>query len=75
MYLPPPLRQIYDAWMGFSRAIGRVVSFVILTVLWIVGFGAYAIIGRLIRKKPSGSPATYWLPVVRGPEDSYRNQF
>lgn len=48
MYLPPPFSWLYDAWMAFSKLLGMVMSKIILTVLWIVGFGIYGIIHKIV---------------------------
>ncbi len=77
MRLPPPLRQLYDLWMAFSRALGKVMSFLILTILWIVGFGIYALVLKVIRlmRKDNPASASFWLDVPHSPEDSLRQQF
>ena len=61
MQLPPPLSWLYKTWMAFSHFLGMIMSRVILTLLWIVGFGSYAVILtiiRLIRKTPPKT--THW---------------
>ncbi|MDP7477042.1 MAG: hypothetical protein QF442_01180, partial [Candidatus Peribacteraceae bacterium] len=42
--LPPPISWIYALWKKFSHVLGIIMTFIILTVLWIVGFGVYAIV-------------------------------
>lgn len=72
MKLPPPLHWLYQAWMAFSKVLGKVMSFIILTVLWIVGFGIYGIIAKLIRffsKKEIS--VTYWIN-AETPSDMHR---
>lgn len=69
MPIPKPLRPLYDAWMAFSKVLGKVMSAILLTVVWAVVFGAYAIvmkIAALFRKKPDG-PSTW---VDCSPEDA-----
>jgi hypothetical protein len=71
MKLPPPLNWLWKAWMAFSHVLGRIMSFLILTVLWIVGFGIYGIIGKIIRlfAKKKETPASFWIDVPPlGPE-------
>lgn len=67
MKLPPPLSWFYEAWMEFSHVLGRIMSFIILTVLWIVGFGIYAIIAKLIglfRRSSETASASFWIEVA-----------
>ncbi|OGJ56886.1 hypothetical protein A3H22_02730 [Candidatus Peribacteria bacterium RIFCSPLOWO2_12_FULL_55_15] len=55
MHLPPPLSWLYAGWMAFSHVLGMIMSKIILTLLWIAGFGSYAVILtiiHLIRKTP-----------------------
>ena len=76
MKLPPPLNWFYEAWMEFGHVFGRIMSFLILTVLWVVGFGAYGIvmkIGRLFTK--TEPKQTYWLDVPHSKDDSLTLQF
>lgn len=76
MNLPPPLSWLWTGWKAFSHAFGRVMSFIILTILWIIGFGAYGIVRKIIglfghKEKPS----TYWLDTEHSLEDSLSHQF
>lgn len=60
MKLPTVLQQLYDVWMMFSHALGRVMSFLLLTLLWIIGIGSYALIRKcimLVKGEPTG-----WQP-------------
>lgn len=74
--LPPPLSWFYEAWMEFSKVLGRVMSAIILTILWLVGFGAYGIVIKVVRLF-AGEQArdSYWLEVKKHPEDSLKHQF
>ncbi len=50
--------------MSFSHILGRIMSTILLTVIWIVVFGIYAIALKIVRfctKKPHSS--TYWIDV------------
>ncbi|MBI3331830.1 hypothetical protein HYZ99_02610, partial [Candidatus Peregrinibacteria bacterium] len=61
MNLPPPFSWLWSAWMAFSHALGMVMSKIILTILWVVGFGLYGIVLKVIglfQKKPT-NPHTY----------------
>lgn len=75
MPLPPPLSWFYDAWMEFSKALGMVMSWIILTILWIVGFGAYAIVMKVMKlfTKRTMPPSSYWIDA--SPETDLRRQF
>lgn len=76
MKLPFPLNKAYAAWMAFSHALGRVMSTIILSVLWIVGFGLYAMImkiGHLFRKHTP--PQTYWIDCSPERPESFRQSF
>ena len=69
MELPPPFSWLWSAWMAFSKVLGMIMSKIILTVLWIVGFGVYAIIAKVIGLFGSKmKPATYWN-VIEKPTD------
>ncbi len=64
MPVPPALRRLYDGWMAFSHALGFVMSKIILTLLWIVGFGLYAIALKVIRLwRPDPNDAPGWIDV------------
>ena len=75
MKLPPPLSWCWDAWNEFSRVLGRVMSWIILTILWIVGFGLYAIIHKIIRLSvgKAQAPGTFWINAES--ETDYHRQF
>ncbi len=71
MRLPPPFRQLWSLWLAFSHALGRVMSVVLLTVLWVTVIGAYGICYKVImlfrRRRESSS---LWVPIPeQGPED------
>lgn len=61
MKLPPPFSWLYAGWMTFSYILGIVMSTIILTILWIVGFGLYAVVLKMVRFMRKESPKeTYW---------------
>ncbi len=76
MRLPPPLSWLWHGWMAVGHVIGRIVSFLILTILWIVGFGTYGVILKVARlfmaKKP---PQNYWVDLPKEYPESLRYQF
>lgn len=77
MKLPAPLRILWKGWMIFSHVLGIIMSTIILTVLWIVGFGIYAIILKII-SIPSlfkKHPETYWIDVKPETVDNMRYPF
>ncbi len=61
--------------MGFSHILGRIMSTILLTIIWIVVFGIYAIVLKVIhlfsRKPPTD---TYWIDVSNDSTDM-RYQF
>jgi|GEM_PF-3942091 len=58
-----PLRWFWEGWKRAGHAIGIVLSFVVLTMLWIVAFGLYALIMKCGRVFKDTAPATYWRAV------------
>ena len=76
MQLPPPISWAWEGWKMFSHAFGRVMSFIILTVLWIVGFGTYGIVLKVIGLfKKEETKASYWVDLEPMGEDSLKHQF
>lgn len=76
MQWPAPLRLLYKLWMKFSHALGFVMSRVILTVLWIIGIGIYAILLKIVRLfKKEKSTGTYWIDVPADREENLKYQF
>jgi hypothetical protein len=75
MRCPKPLLPLWNAWMAFSHAIGMVMSSIILSILWILVFGAYAvclkIIGLVVRAPVKQS---YWHDVSED-HDDFAHQF
>lgn len=70
MKMPAPLQKLYDLWMRFSHVLGRIMSSILLTILWIVVFGLYAIVLKVMRlfsKKISSD--TYWIDVSKDSTD------
>lgn len=77
MSLPFPLRALWRGWMAFSHVLGMIMSTIILTILWIVGFGIYAIILRIIQI-PSffrKTPETYWIDAKPASVEEMRYPF
>lgn len=69
------LKKLYRAWMGFSHILGRIMSTILITILWIVVFGIYAIILKVMRlfaRKTSNE--TYWIDISKESTDM-RYQF
>ncbi|TSC59231.1 MAG: hypothetical protein Greene041619_67 [Candidatus Peregrinibacteria bacterium Greene0416_19] len=76
MRLPPPLSWFYDAWMEFSHALGKLMSFIILTILWIVGFGIYAIIMKIVALVRRPQPtASFWIPATVETAETMKRPF
>ena len=75
--LPPPISWIYAVWKTFSPVLGVIMSFLILTILWIVGFGIYAIIMKVITipKRFRNDPDSYWIDCEPTTVESMKHQF
>jgi len=58
--LPGILKLQHKAWLKFSHVFGEIMSKIILTILWIVGFGPYAIVWKIIHLKKKKKD-TYWI--------------
>lgn len=77
MNLPFPVRALWRGWMAFSHILGMIMSTIILTILWIVGFGLYAVILRIVTlpnrfRKP---PDSYWLDAKPASVEEMRYPF
>jgi len=76
MRLPKPIQAVYDAWMKFSHVLGRIMSFILLSILWIVGFGFYGIVMKIVglfrREHPQDS---YWVDVPTKIKNDMKHQF
>lgn len=75
MQLPPWLQRVKDVWMKFSHALGMVMSRILLTILWIVVFGIYAIITRIVSLFTASQRKPQWHDVPPEFEGSMRHQF
>jgi hypothetical protein len=76
MKVPPPFSWLWDGWMMFSKALGFVMSKIMLTIFWLIFFGIYALIIRLIglfSHKPKTD--SYWLDTPTDYENSMKYQF
>ncbi len=75
MTIPKPLKPLYDAWMAVSHFIGLIMSSVMLSIIWVVVFGAYAVIIKTVglfgAKRRTGS---YWAD-VSGEVSDFQHQF
>lgn len=74
--LPTPIKQLYALWKQFSHILGIVMSFLILSLLWFVGFGMYAIILNIIRLPTlfARAPDTYWIDAEKTTVESMQYQ-
>ncbi|MDA1209158.1 MAG: hypothetical protein O2904_03980 [bacterium] len=72
--LPTPLKQIYKVWELFSHVLGMVMSKILLTILWLLVFGPYAIVWKILhlRKKKQSS---YWIDVDLNAKNDMKYQF
>jgi hypothetical protein len=63
--------------MALSRAIGSIMSKVILTLLWIFVFGAYAVVLRVIAlfRRREGRSVSAWRDLPPDDPQGLRHQF
>jgi len=76
MTLPAPLRWLKEGWMAFSHVLGRIMSWIILTIVWIVLFGLYGIIMKVVllfRSRRTSN--TYWVDPLPEVPDALTHQF
>lgn len=77
----PPIAKLLSGigrmWMKFSHALGFIVTTLILTILWIIGFGVYAVILRIVSipKLFAKAQASYWIDVKAEDHDSMKYPF
>ncbi len=62
MPLPRCFIILKNSWMKVSHFIGRVMSFILLTVLWIIMFGLYSIIWKITSLFKKSPYTTHWKP-------------
>ncbi|HCI04177.1 TPA: hypothetical protein DE059_04600 [Candidatus Peribacteria bacterium] len=63
MHMPKPLQPFWKAWCSFSHVLGKVMSFIILSLFWLVCFSIYGLGLKIwnlknLFKKPV---STYWI--------------
>ena len=77
MNIPPPLNWFYEAWMEFSRVLGMIMSKIILTILWVIGFGLYGIILKIVHLlvRKAHAPGTHWVDVPPTQPGDLHRQF
>ncbi len=75
--LPHPINFLYTCWKKFSHLLGIIMSFLILTILWIIGFGTYGIIMNImtLRARCKPKPDSYWIDVEPSTTESLKHQF
>ena len=75
--LPPPISWLFTGWKKFSHCLGIVMSTIILTLLWVFGFGVYAVIIKIITfpKRFASEPNSYWIAVEPSTKESMQHQF
>jgi len=72
----PPVSWVFAIWKKFSHLLGIVMSSLILSVLWTIGIGLYALLYKLgspFRKKPLSD--TYWIDIPTNADRNLRHQF
>ena len=63
--------------MAFSHILGMIMSTIILTILWIVGFGIYAVILKIVTlpARFRRSPDSYWIDAKPASVEEMRYPF
>jgi len=75
MNIPKRLQPLYNGWMAISHWIGLVMSSIILSMIWLIVFGLYAIVLKtvaLFQKKTIKT--SYWWDVSEEQGD-FQHQF
>ena len=76
MNLPPPINWLWILWKRFAEVLGRVMSWFILSVLWILGFGIYAMAFKTLHLvRPPRKTTTYWVDPPKDFPNSMKYQF
>lgn len=76
MNLPPPFNFLWDLWKKFSHILGLIMSWIILTILWIVAFGLYGIVLKIARLfTPHKKYDSYWIDTSPDFSNSMKYQF
>ena len=65
LIVPRALKLVYQLWMAMAFQMGRVMTSVILSVFYFIGFGIIALILRIVGKDPldrkwTPGAKTYW---------------
>jgi hypothetical protein len=62
--------------MAFANVLGKVMSKIMLTILWIVGFGSYGIVMKAMRLFRKDTPvSSTWIDVPPTGAEDLRRQF
>lgn len=73
--LPPPISWLFALWKKFAHVLGVVMNTVILSILWIVGFGIYAIIIKMATLCKTEKQDTFWIDAEVQTDESFSHQF
>ena len=73
--LPTPFPQLHRAWTTFSHVLGTGVNYALLSIVWVLVFGPYALVYKCSHKKEEIDPSakTYWKNAEK--EQNLRHQF
>jgi Saxitoxin biosynthesis operon protein SxtJ len=74
---PGTLRPVHRVWMPVTRAVARGLTWVMLTVVFLVVFTPYGVVSRLLGRDPLEQKidrrrASYWIRRHDGPFDPDR---
>jgi hypothetical protein len=82
IWLPSPLKPVYDAWLRIAHLIGRAVTIVMLTLAYYLVITPSALIkrifgGRPLPIRPDKELASYWVtrPEPAQPKERFIKRF
>ncbi len=75
MPLPLSLHRAWNGWKAVGRGIGIAVSFVLLSVVWLVVFGIYALCMKCFRWVGRSAPSSSWQAVLPDYQHSFDHGF
>lgn len=74
------IKQIYTLWMAFAKILGKINTFIILSIIYVVLISPIGLILRIFKKdilnlKFNPKSESYWQKRNSQKEISYENQF
>ena len=75
------LKKLWKGWKAFAHALGKVQTFILLTVFYLLILGPVSLLFRLFGKSTlpyrAQTPDTYWIvkPIPNRGQEQYFQQF